>query len=177
MTRVRRAIKARREPLSLGVRFLLLHGRTPGVGEGHHGFGDGVFDAFRLWGAAIRGNLDELRALWNLNGAELLREWIDDGHPGTRPWAWWLFEAEEPRRAISGEPSYPAELPMWRLHSGLPWASGSLVAEAQAAYLARHDLLAPEERADLDAEDFSDEVIEAPNEGDEERVAWNSSAT
>ncbi len=43
-----------------------------------------------------------LRALWSELRDELLGEWVAE-HPFTRPFAWLLFEATEPRLPVSGE--------------------------------------------------------------------------
>ena len=38
---------------------------------------------------------------WESLRAEILPEWIRE-HPGRRPYAWWRFDAPEPRRRIDG---------------------------------------------------------------------------
>ena len=54
---------------------------------------DFLGDAF---GREDRGTLDleRVREAWADLGDELLAEHIR-GHPGTRPWAWWTFDARE----------------------------------------------------------------------------------
>jgi hypothetical protein len=38
----------------------------------------------------------ELRELWAVHGDELTAEHVE-GHAGSRPWAWWRWNAPEPR--------------------------------------------------------------------------------
>jgi hypothetical protein len=104
----------------------------------------------------------ERQALWAIHRDAILSAWIAE-HPGTRPWAWWKFEAAEPRRCVVG-----AELLMstreptdwefvWRAAHGVPAflqsrPSGYLglpTVESQATYLDRLGLLAAEERSAL----------------------------
>src|SRR5688500_18886096 len=40
---------------------------------------------------------DDVREGWAIYGAIVMRDWIRE-EPGTRPWAWWEFDAPEPRR-------------------------------------------------------------------------------
>jgi hypothetical protein len=53
------------------------------------------FDYNRRW--PERSNFDAMRKAWEELRHELLPEWIRE-HPGTRPYAWWKFDAPEPRR-------------------------------------------------------------------------------
>jgi hypothetical protein len=92
---------------------------------------------------------DELRAAWEDLRDELLPAFIAQ-HPGQRPWAWWAFEAPEPRRRIGPGPEPVGEEEMWlgmpRLYRGLPPSLGMY--ESEADYLRRLDLLtAAEARA------------------------------
>lgn len=117
---------------------------------------------------------DRARTLWNANRAELLAEWITD-RPGSRPWAWWKWDAPEPRRRRLGGTGRP-----WAssLSFGLPtyWRRAgemeTLLAafepidpadpptfESQAAYLDRLGLLVEGERERLTKRDFSPEII------------------
>lgn len=50
------------------------------------------------WFFAHHGGVDEA---WRTVGATVLEEWIAK-YPGTRPWAWWRYDAPEPRRRIGG---------------------------------------------------------------------------
>ncbi len=53
-----------------------------------------LFDPFK-------GDDDAKRQAWESLRADLLEDWIRE-HPGTRPWAFWKFEAPELRRRING---------------------------------------------------------------------------
>lgn len=92
-------------------------------------------------------NDDELLAAWDGNREEYLAAWVD-ARPGTRPWAWWRFEAPEPRRIVSGRARVAGEF------FGLPDMAtpGEMVAvyESEAAYLERLGLLT-ESAQDADA--------------------------
>jgi hypothetical protein len=133
---------------------------------------------------------DELRSLWKRHRARLLRWWFD-GVPadafqkvhisfqllkpapaGTRPWAWWKFEApadprrlrfvfDPVRRAATAEDLKRA----WRDGEGefgLPAGAGDGLwpyqFELEAEYLARHGLLPKAERkAIIAAEELAEE--------------------
>jgi hypothetical protein len=68
---------------------------------------------------------------------------------GCRPWAWWKFDALEPRRLLSGDPA--GAMPERGLFFGIPRmyssmeAYNSMVFETQAAYLERLGFLLPGE--------------------------------
>lgn len=47
-------------------------------------------------------SLDEERAIWNEHKDMLVRKWVVE-QPGTRPAAWWKFDAPERRRRIDGK--------------------------------------------------------------------------
>jgi hypothetical protein len=49
------------------------------------------------------GDDEAIRAAWNELRPTLLPKWISD-RPGTRPYAWWRFEAPERRQRIDGKP-------------------------------------------------------------------------
>jgi hypothetical protein len=45
----------------------------------------------------------EWQDAWDARRDELLAEWlVDPRRHGTRPWAWWAFDAPEPRRHTGG---------------------------------------------------------------------------
>lgn len=112
-------------------------------------------------------------ARWREHGAALTAAWILE-HPGTRPWAWWGYDATEARRAVRGaELLMPKETPTswewwWRENFGSPafvqrrprGYAGLPAVEAQAAYLARLGLLGADERAALTADAFEPEVVD-----------------
>jgi hypothetical protein len=94
---------------------------------------------------------------WESLRDDLLPAYIAD-HPGQRPWAWWAFDATEPRRCVSGpglraatDETLPARVR--RLSFGRPCCyfaadmeGEQSVYETQAAYLARMRLLSAAER-------------------------------
>ena len=48
-------------------------------------------------------NQGKLKKHWRLNKADILTKWRLE-HPGSRPWAWWLFDAPETlRHRIGGQ--------------------------------------------------------------------------
>jgi hypothetical protein len=160
MPRKRRHAKLRRETLSTGVRAHLEVGHLSG-GEKPEGWLEVYFLGSK-----------ERQVLWELHRAAILSAWIVH-HPGTRPWAWWMFEATEPRRCVVG-----AELLMlkhdpddwqfvWHAAHGVPAFRqsrprgyvGFPAVESQARYLARLGLLGVEERTRQADDAFDDEVI------------------
>lgn len=96
---------------------------------------------------------------WQRLRGQILADWIRE-HPGTRPWAWWAFEASEPRRQIAGgearqpdqETGRPGDQALWR---GIPpcWGAAQFadppLYETEAEYLARLGLLAAGESPGL----------------------------
>jgi hypothetical protein len=111
-----------------------------------------------------------LHALWTEHRAEILGDWIRV-RPGTRPYAWWRFEAPEPRQVVVGaELLKPTRAPddwafVWRGNFGRPafvqvrprgWL-GLPAIESHAAYLDRLGLLTPGERDRLEPDDFEPE--------------------
>jgi hypothetical protein len=97
-------------------------------------------------GQMLRGlTLGDLRAVWSVVGEPLLARWAAE-HPGTRPWAWWAWDAPELRGERDG----------WIAWSdgaegdpGLPDGLDPRRAETTAEYLSRLDLLLPGEAAAL----------------------------
>lgn len=83
--------------------------------------------------AVFRLRRDEtaLRALWQDHRAELLAEFVAE-HPGSCPWAWWRFEAPEPRRRLGGIGTPAAEVLAYapEIRCGIPsrWVSEQDVA-------------------------------------------------
>lgn len=123
-----------------------------------------------FFGPGFGGDQEALEAAWKAFRVELLREWVAE-HPGTRPWAWWRFDAPELRRRVDGRrhPFFSAKRAervarlitrpdaaddlREQLNStsfGVPCAH-VCVDDAQALYetehdfLARHDMLLPGE--------------------------------
>ena len=112
-------------------------------------------------GALARERLCEL---WEIHSESYLSAWIAES-PGTRPWAWWEFEAPEPRREVNPPARWfhlvdegeDGRRRMGRILIGN--ASGDDLVdwlEPEHEYLARLDLLEPGE-----AERIPDE-LDAP---------------
>jgi hypothetical protein len=78
------------------------------IGELLHGF---CFFS----GEGFHSDEEAKRQAWEASRAELLREWIGR-HPGTRPWAWWAYDAPEGgrRRRLNGV--HPFDCPKRRAH-------------------------------------------------------------
>ena len=114
------------------------------------------------------------RTAWFEHGDELLADYIRE-NPGKRPWAWWRYEAPEPRRRLGGASTSSEEAPHcpdWARGSsfGKPrvWAGDVCEEnpprfESEAVYLERLGLLSDEEleffsRAEMPEE----EIVEIP---------------
>lgn len=99
-----------------------------------------------LEGRDLEISREALRAAWERLGPAITGDWIRE-QPGTRPWAWWEFEAAEPRRQISGGPPREGD----GLWFGLPpcWGLEQFAVpplwETEGEYLARLKLLARSE--------------------------------
>ena len=110
--------------------------------------------------------MKRMRADWQRHRDELLPEWIAL-HPGSRPWAWWAFDAPARRETSDGSDhpfdrlerrelceKWHSEHPEMRhperfveLFFGVPAICVEAARfESQRAYLARHNLLTEEER-------------------------------
>ena len=162
MPRKRRMAKTRRTvDLPAGVRRYLETGeyRTP----------DGLDqDAYTLAVGVNRGNYARIGELWDTHGAELLEDWRRE-RPGTRPFAWWVIAAPEPRRCLAGaEYLYPVHAPgdwkwVWRRGFGIPAMRQvghfEITFESEASYFARLGLLDGDDRERLDEDDFEPDVI------------------
>ena len=95
---------------------------------GHDMFGDG----FGTDGPSGECNVDAMHAAWLDLRDKLLRQWIAE-QPGTRPYAWWRFDAPEPRRRIDGKP-HPFENPERRARVKR-WKQEGFTWTAHRAYL------------------------------------------
>lgn len=114
---------------------------------------------FLLAGWGLGGEFPDeaaMKTAWEENRAELMAEWftprgdytVDPMHwkehgLGTRPFAWWKFDAPEPRKVLRGPgivepPNVPKAL-----------------YESEASYLFRLNLLTREEKAKLTPRDFN----------------------
>lgn len=111
-------------------------------------------------GMAFYTDRDAQRRTWEEHREALLMQWIE-AHPGTRPEAWWRFDASEPRRRVAGpegierdrlmaefEERWPGMSTVRCGHQGLPGVQLPEDAyESEAAYLRRHGLITSEEAA------------------------------
>jgi hypothetical protein len=114
---------------------------------------------------------DAMRRAWDELRHDLLPAFIAE-HPGTRPYAWWVFDAPERRQRTDGvvhpfddrkrrqhvenvARKYPAfRETAYKLHRGRPRClcvpdDFAAQYESELQYLDRLDLLTPEERAEL----------------------------
>jgi hypothetical protein len=138
--RIRRRAKARTGYTDAHIRQLL---------DGFSFGGDG-FDRDTLHGACDR---EGMRAAWERRKPVILAMWIRE-YPCTRPYAWWEFDAPEPRKVTNGKPhpftTRPAEGDR-RLYYGCPQIistveEGQTEYETDAAYLGRIGELTDAER-------------------------------
>lgn len=101
--------------------------------------------------------------VWQGIREEVLPMWLKD-HPGTRPAAWWDFEAPKDHRRQVGGSGYPdADSTLLKGipsewygvdHSDLPQI------ESQATFLKRHGLLSKAELSRLTDDDFLPETLD-----------------
>jgi len=99
--KLRRA-KTRRSEVSAAIVVFLETGEYPTRGE-HGEAGDGFFELFQKTGDHEAGLRDD----WLAVRDEVLEDW----HPGTRPWAWWRWDA--PRWPRATWPARIADLGEW----------------------------------------------------------------
>lgn len=105
---------------------------------------------------------EAMRTAWEELGEDLLADFIE-ANPGARPWAWWMFDALEPRRLLAGPGScyWKTKTFDWRETFGAPTAYAGhdftepSVYETELEYLTRLNLLTDAERTAL-AQDNND---------------------
>ena len=130
---------------------------------GHDFFGDGYGHDAENDPTAM----ERMREDWETHREEMLAKWIAE-RPGSRPWAWWTFDAPTRRETSDGSvhpfdrptrrelcekwhAQYPAmryDLRFWDLYYGRPAiivGEGMVHYESQRAYLARHNSLTSDE--------------------------------
>ena len=116
----------------------------------------------------LSGNTDQLAARWNSQKEVILSEWIEN-YPGSRPWAWWMFDAQEGRKRTGGKgQAINEKYPAWveYLDKGIPaswhWIDRTdpPTFESQAAYLDRYGLLKQAEKKKLKVSDYKPVKIE-----------------
>lgn len=70
--------------------------------------------------------LEAMRADWRKHGADVLATWIaEDRGAGTRPYAWWAFDAPEPRDPDESESDYLDRHRLWRPGERARWLEAS----------------------------------------------------
>lgn len=124
---------------------------------------------FDYWGTAFGDNIDvgtnprkelDLEAAregWEELGEDVLANWIAE-KPGTRPWGWWLFDAPQRLRVVSGvehpqsgfaswQPDRPRHF--WFGRPSPKHAKCTAKYETETEYLTRLNLLTQSERLAL----------------------------
>ncbi len=106
---------------------------------------------------------DEALSAWHAVRREVLPEWIA-AHPGTRPLAWWRYEAPEAmRRIVRGRGRAPTCDPLiYGWPENLVDRTDRVVIESQASYLKRHALMSAEEEAALPLVAFKPSIWTGP---------------
>ena len=87
-----------------------------------------LLQGYNFFGEAFVDDADAEKC-WRDHGPKIMRSWIKSS-PGSRPWAWWKFDATERRRCTSGkhpfdEPDFESqrrktELDIAELRFGIP---------------------------------------------------------
>lgn len=125
---------------------------------------------------------DPVETEWQLSRKNILKAWITR-NPGTRPYAWWCFEAPGTRQRVGGTgtpkhevlkyaPVHEYGIPSYWITSqdtGIltrPGFRGKLLDandpplyESQAAFLDRHGLMSDREKATLPKDAFNPEAV------------------
>ena len=163
-----------------GVRYALEYGRLPD-------FRLPAFRGSKRLAVLFAASADRSRDLWRQHREPILTVWMA-AHPGTRPAAWWWYDAPEPhRRRVGGigdgievfghGQAYDCGIPRYWVQDGDddPDAArdpddGTSIDpedpprfESQAAYLDHHQLLTREERGRLRRKDFERDAIVEPD--------------
>lgn len=109
---------------------------------------------------------DKQLAAWRACRSKIMYDWLK-ARPGTRPLAWWLFEAPGLRRKLSKKG--PADAVFIEMQCGTIWGipdwyddphnvkTDRPAFESQAAYLKRLGLMAKSEERCLKPDDFEPE--------------------
>jgi len=75
------------------------------------------------WGNGFGGDVEAIREGWKIFHEQILQDWIrgepdyrrEGPGPGSRPWAWWEFDAPERRQRTDGK-THPFDNPERKLH-------------------------------------------------------------
>ena len=89
-----------------------------------------------------------METAWSELRDELLPTWVEQ-HPGTRPYAWWRFEAPEPRRQVSSGPESLGPATWFGCPSSFRGMPHDGMFETEAEYLERLGLLTPVEESQV----------------------------
>ena len=107
------------------------------------------------------------KTYWTANRAEILRDWIK-ARPGSRPQAWWDFDAPGYRQRLTTKgPSNEALRECSTNDAGIPChyddpheiEQDRPIFESQAAFLERHGLMTQTEKSRLKPADFEPERL------------------
>ena len=125
---------------------------------------------------------DPVKLEWSISRKKILKSWID-AHPGTRPYAWWCFDAPETRQRVGGTGTPKHEVLKYAatcvfgiprywitpqdtgilgraVHKGKPVDKNDPpLFESQATYLERHGLLSDKEIAALPEDAYDLEAV------------------
>ena len=129
---------------------------------------------------------DPVRTEWPISRKKILKSWIA-AHPGTRPYAWWCYDAPEVRQRV-GVSMTSAGMDSARTSAimfGIPryWVTQQDIGiltrpgfrgkpvdsndpplfESQTAYLERHGLLTDAEKATLPGDAYDLEIVVCGN--------------
>jgi len=146
MPRKRAKVKNRIEKPAPWLIQYLTFGEIPGSKQ------EGVLECFQL-----RGNRQNEKKIWKKYHDLILSSWLQN-RPGTRPFAWWKFEASEPRKQVSGKgvlvrEKFPAIVPRFTFGVPCDWyqvnEDNPPMFESEATYLKRHGLLTKSEEKRL----------------------------
>src|SRR5215207_9642710 len=117
-----RPLRARRAPIS-EVEWLFFLDSIPDDKEAADYTDDENLDLYRLEtrhdiNAPMRRptyderNFDYTEKRWHVVRGDVLAHWIEH-HPGSRPTAWWKFEAHEPRKPRETQAMYLTRMGLW----------------------------------------------------------------
>lgn len=96
-------------------------------------------------------DVETMRAAWEIHREQIIEEWITE-KPGTRPFAWWLFEGVprhgERLTTAAWTSFYGGNRRLHELHGILHTQYFPPAQEEESKYLLRHGYLSPEEQAE-----------------------------
>ena len=102
-------------------------------------------------GEPFDGDMAAARRAWKRHRASIMQTWINE-NPGSRPAAWWRFDAKEARGLLPGESldyvpdrNFKADLDDFRFGIEFPHTNLHKY-ETELQYLLRHNLLTADER-------------------------------